>query len=214
MLFWMYGVRLACDRADEHPTAEDERQRERPESDQAVELRMGEPRRPGTDEHDPRAEGDEVQDAEPLVGRRMVGARLVVLIEAEDPGEDEPERDRQPEEEHLDGEATRAHRGAATENGVRGKKGDCQADDVGDGEGAIDDPASPPAKVRELTDAPDQSSMLRQSRRSSRIVDRCHEFPIPPPIVVPGLPRPLSRTSSRGLTLLPISPVCCWRPVN
>ena len=94
-------------------------------------------------EHQERPDGDEVEDADDVVDRRVVGALLVPVVEPVDLRGDDPDRERQQEEVDLEAER-HAARGLPAGDEVRDEEGGEQADDVREQERAADEPAAPP----------------------------------------------------------------------
>ncbi len=134
-------VHLAHDRACEHPPDRDEDQREEPEGDETVDLRMDELRHPAGDEDEPGAERDEREHAERLVGGRVVGARVVELVQAEALREQDPDGQRDEEEQELEAQRHMLADGRAGEEGGRDDEGDREAAEVGEGERSANVPA-------------------------------------------------------------------------
>ncbi len=70
----------------------DERERERPEQGRLLRVDVDAAGRVADDPERPGRHGDQVEDADEIVGGRVLGALLVVVVEPVEPREDDPRR--------------------------------------------------------------------------------------------------------------------------
>ena len=125
----------------------DEDERRDAEERELAQLRIREAERPERQRDQPHAGRDQVQDADDLVDRRMVGALLVSLVEPVQLRQDDPERQAGQEHQQL----LRVRRAVEDAAGVEGRDQEerqRQAGDVGEEQHAPDEPAAP--LVRQL----------------------------------------------------------------
>ena len=80
----------------------DEGDRERPERDELDQARVGEMGERRSDEQEPGADGDHHEHRGQVVDRRVVGALVVAVVQAEELGRDQPGRQRHQERGHLE----------------------------------------------------------------------------------------------------------------
>ena len=75
---------------------------EQPEEDEPRHVRAREAGEPRSDEERPRAERDELEDADDLVDRRVVDVLLVAVVQPVELGRDDPERQRQHQDQRTE----------------------------------------------------------------------------------------------------------------
>jgi hypothetical protein len=121
----------------------DEHRGERPEGGDAPKLRVGETAEVRAGEEHPCPERDHVQDADQVVGRRVVGPLLVAVVETVELGEDDPAGKRREEEEVLGLECD-SPRGPRAERKLRSQEGASEPEDVGGQQHPAHEPAAPP----------------------------------------------------------------------
>ena len=90
------GRRPGDDAPDGH-----EEERQRPENGRLLRIEVNRARRRADDPECPRHHGDEVEDADGVVGGRVLGAFLVVVVEPVDARDDDPRGQRHEEHEEL-----------------------------------------------------------------------------------------------------------------
>ena len=112
------------DRAREPAGRRHEDDGEQPEEDEPRHVRARAAGEPRGDEERPRAERDELEDADDLVDRRVVDVLLVAVVQPVELGRDDPERQRQ----HEDGELNPGMRAAPA-----GRRSASRADTRGSG---------------------------------------------------------------------------------
>ena len=76
----------------------------RPEKRRLLQVGMGDAGEPGSGKEDPGADGDEVEDADDVVGRRVIRSLLVAVVEAVELGRDHPRRQADHEEDEQLGD--------------------------------------------------------------------------------------------------------------
>ena len=91
-----------AERPGRHPEQRDQGNRECPEERQPLDARRREVGQVHRREEQPGPRGDEVEDPDQVVRGRVVGALLVVVVEALQLGRDDEERQREDEEPDLD----------------------------------------------------------------------------------------------------------------
>ena len=95
------------------------------------------------EEEQPASDGDEVEDAEQVVRRRVVRALLVVGVQAVQVRGDDPERERDREDHELVRVVNAVHAVAARAGkGERQAEAECEADDVGERKRPADEVAA------------------------------------------------------------------------
>ena len=138
----------AAEAARRRPAHRDERDRERPERDEALGLRAHDLERRGRHEQAPGADRHEVEHADDVVRRRVVRPLVVVVVEPVDLGRHGPDRQRGQEEQQL--RPAPATEPAASAGPPKQQERDeireRQADDVGQEQHAGDEPS--PASPR------------------------------------------------------------------
>ena len=131
--------------AGDRPADGDRGDGEEPEAEEPGEPGVGAVRDRGEGEEEPASDRDQVEDPDEIVGGRVVGALLVVVVEAVELGDDDPGRQAQAEDEQLDLRADHV-----VLNGLAEDEGGCeesegQPDEVGDHEHSPHEPAAPQA---------------------------------------------------------------------
>ena len=138
------GVGAAHARAGHGAGQRDEHDRRDPEGEQLRRVRVGEAGHPGERDQQEGADGDEQEHARRVVDRRVVGVLLVAVVEAEQPREHEPERERDEEAAELEPRAYPVHRvGARPEDQLCQCEREHEPGNVGREERPADDPAAP-----------------------------------------------------------------------
>ncbi|MEZ5098363.1 MAG: hypothetical protein R3C15_00815 [Thermoleophilia bacterium] len=133
----------AAGRPGDGPRGGDQHDRERPEGGELVDVRVGHPRHHRADEDDERPDGHEQEDADEVVDRRVLGAQVVVVVEAEELREDDPGGQRAEEQQPLDERVDPTHLATGAEDELDHEHGDGEAEDVGQDEHAPDERAAP-----------------------------------------------------------------------
>ena len=132
------------------PSERDEEDRDRPEEADPLDARRGQVGDVRAREEEPRAGGDEVEDTDEVVRRRVVGALLVVVVEALELCEDDEDGQRQDEQRVLE-DRRDVGADAAGEDELRNDEGGSQAEHVGEKQHPPHEPAPPPDGRRSPT---------------------------------------------------------------
>ncbi len=129
--FWTYASCLRASDAGHDPKHRHQQDGQEPELDQARERRMRKPRQVRGDEEAPRPEGNQLDDPDHVVDRRVVAALLVAVVQPVNPREQRPERQGAGEECELPPHPDRVRRGDRRE---RERGGVChrEPDQVGE----------------------------------------------------------------------------------
>ena len=137
---------------------------------------LGDPERPQGQRDHPQTRRRQMEDADDVFRRRVIGALLVALVEAVELRQDDPERQADQEEQRL-----AADRQAAAEQPRLAREGLChqererQADDVGHEQRAPNQPATPLVgpcgaalvenRAGPVVDRPDQPALERRAQK-------------------------------------------------
>ena len=174
--------------ADDHPSSDaterHQRDCQRPETDRPIEFGLGMPGRPG-DQDRPGSESDEVDDSERLIRRRVIGAGVISVVEAERSCKHEPQGQREEEQTDLDAEADMvSDRASIREGDRRHDERDGQAGHVR----RSDRPAGVPASTMARPSADRRwGAVVRWSRgaaafsRSRIVISHRSQCPVPVP---------------------------------
>ena len=95
------GDRATAERASESTGARHEHDSREPERDLTLERRIGKPGRLGGDEEHPGPHRHEMENAEQVIGGRVVGSLLVGVVEPVEASSDEPQRHGREEDQDL-----------------------------------------------------------------------------------------------------------------
>ena len=113
-----------------------------PERDLTLERRIGKPGQLGGDEEHPASHRHEMEDAEQVVGGRVVGSLLVGVVEPVEASSGEPQRHGQEKDQDLRRVAHRVRLPFAGEEEQREHEGNREADHVRERQHAADQPAA------------------------------------------------------------------------
>ena len=127
----------------------DEQDREAPEKRRLLQVGVRDAGHPRSGKEDPHAHGDQVEDADDVVGRRVIRPFLVAVVEAVELGRDHPRRQADHEEDEQLGDVRVDLVEDMAERDLRHEEGSDQPDEVRTEQRPADEPpAAPPARCR------------------------------------------------------------------
>ncbi len=156
----------------------DERNGEEPEHDETSQVRVRKTEDVRDDEEAPGPEGDDLEDTDHVVDRRVIGSLLVTVVEAVDARKQNPQREGRDEDGHFPHRRDLVGRGGRRRELERDDVGHEQSDHICRKQQPAHEPTTPSARRRpRLVDLVDKTIALRDGDR----VLRYSAQPSPPP---------------------------------